>query len=189
MGSSEQLSSSDRRLYTLLEPRQQAGYRYAGLKREHRGEIEGVLAEWGVRDEVGALELYEAGVPVLHAQEMASWATAVPDWSGSLDQTAYDWARVQRARGWGVFVRGNPLPPMRPTLELYATPYYDVGLGAARPGWVLYEPKGGWRHSGEISTASTVELAVRRTEVQIAAAVLGVAALGGVIWLVLKARD
>ena len=189
MGSPEQLSSADRRLYSLLEPREHAGRQYVGLKAEHSAEIGRLLKEWGVRHEVGPLELYEAGVPVLHAQEMAAWAEAVPDWSGALDQTAHDWARAQRARGWAVFVRGNPLPPMRPTMELYATPYYDVGIGAPRPGWVLYEPRKGWRHSREISTVSTVELAARRTEVQIAAAVLGVAALGGVIWLVLKARD
>lgn len=186
MQSHGQYESSDRRLYSLLEQREHEGLKYARLKREHVGEVESVLGEWGIRSELGPMELVEAGLPVLHVQEMAALAEAVPDWSGTLDQTAAEWAAEQRARGWGVFLRGNPLPPMRPSMELYATPYYDVGIAAVRPGWVLYEPRGGWRHSKEISGTSTIELAARRTDARIAAGVLGVALLGGVIWLVRK---
>jgi hypothetical protein len=179
--------SADRRLSAMLEPAAHGGRRYPRLKAEHTAEIRGVLDEWGVETEYGPLDYVRAGLPLFHVAEMAALVVGVPDWRRSLDQTVGAWVDEQRARGWGVLVRGNPLPPQRPSMELYATRYADVAFDAARPGWVLHEPRGGWRDSREVAEASAAGLAVKQHPWAVAALV-GVTLAAGVT-LALLMRD
>jgi hypothetical protein len=171
----------------MLEPAAHGDRRYPRLKAEHQFEIRGVLDEWGVRDEYGPLDFAAAGLPPFHVAELAAFMVGEPDWRRQLDQTVGAWVDEQRRLGRGVLVRGNPLPPMRPFMEMYATRYADVAFDAVRPGWVLYEPTGGWQDSREVVESSAVELAVKQHP-RTVAGVVGVAVLGAVT-LALLMRD
>jgi hypothetical protein len=182
-----QYESADSRMSAMLEPAAHGERSYPRLKVEHQAEIRKVLDEWGVRTDYGPLDFAKAGLAPFHVAELAAFMVGEPDWSRQLDRTVGEWVDEQRHLGRGVLVRGNPLPPMRPTIEMYATHYADVAFDAARPGWVLHEPAKGWQSSREVVQSSAVELAVKQHPWTVAG-VVGVAVLGGVT-LALLMRD
>lgn len=153
---------SDKLLAGMLEERPVAGHNMFALKPEFQAEIESRLSEWVVAKESTSVELREAGMSVQHALEAFAVIFALRDREHHLDgKRVSDWATEQKEKGRAVFVRGNPLPPMRENLEVYATAYLEIAKDVQQPGWILYEPPDGWKNIAELTESSSVELAIR----------------------------
>ena len=157
----QKYAASDAHMGSLLERRKALDVEYFALQPAAVPELQRALNEWNPTEHLTELELMSAGYPVLKTMEMLDMVRAEPAAGVVLRKSVAHWAEQQRAKGRGVLVKGNPLPPARPYLVVYATKYLDVATGGDNPGWVLYEPKDGWRDSSELAETSNLQLAIR----------------------------